>query len=43
MLYICGIYTWLGNKNPAAYLRAIYYNVTAIFVVSIYYIKSIDI
>jgi len=35
MLCICGIYAWLGRKNPAVYLRAIHYNIVAIFIVSI--------
>ena len=43
MLYICGIYAWLGSEDLAAYLRAIYSNLIVIFFISIYYIKSVDI
>jgi len=42
MLYICGIYAWLGGKDLAVYLRAIYCNVAAMFVVSICYIEGMD-
>ena len=42
MLYVCGIYAWLGSKDLAAYLRAIYCNIVAMFVVSIRYIEGID-
>ena len=35
ILYICRTYTQLGCKDPAAHLRAIHCNITAIFVISI--------
>ena len=43
MLYICGIYAWLGSKDLAIHLRAIYSNVAAMFIVSICYIEGMDI
>ena len=42
MLYIYGIYAWLGYKDPAAHLCAIYCNVAAMFIVSICYIGGMD-
>ena len=38
ILCICGIYAQLGHKDLAAHLYAIYCNIAAIFVISIYYI-----
>ena len=42
MLYICRTYAWLSSEDAAAHLHAIYCNVAAMFVVSIYCVEGMD-